>query len=84
MLSAAKLRAISSESFAILLTLTPSAGLSSYLVIAGPTETFSTFAETPKLNKVFCNLVAVSVKAFFPPFIPLLSPIFINSAGGNS
>ena len=47
--SAARLSAISSARLAILLTLTPSAGLSSYLVIAGPTETFSTFADTPKL-----------------------------------
>ena len=49
MLSAAKFNAISSAKFAILLTRTPSAGLISYLVIAGPTDTFSTFAETPKL-----------------------------------
>ena len=49
MLSAAKFSAISSAKFAILLTLTPSAGFISYLVIAGPTDTFSTFAETPKL-----------------------------------
>ena len=47
--SAAKFNAISSAKFAILLTRTPSAGLISYLVIAGPTDTFSTFAETPKL-----------------------------------
>ena len=51
--SAAKLSAISSAKFAILLTLTPSAGFSSYLVIAGPTVTFSTFADTPKLYSVF-------------------------------
>ena len=42
--SAAKFRAMSSAKFAILLTLTPSAGFNSYLVIAGPTDTFSTFA----------------------------------------
>ena len=52
-LSAAKFNAISSERFAILLTLTPSAGFNSYLVIAGPTEIFSTFADTPKL----CNVL---------------------------
>ena len=40
MLSAAKFKAISSAKFAFLLTLTPSAGFNSYLVIAGPTETF--------------------------------------------
>ena len=66
--SAARFKAISSARFAILLTLTPSAGLSSYLVIAGPTDTFSTFAETPKLYNVFCNFVALSAIAFFPPF----------------
>ena len=51
--SAAKLSAISSAKFAILLTRTPSAGFNSYLVIAGPTDTFSTFACTPKLYSVF-------------------------------
>mgnify|MGYP006969251684 CR=1 FL=1 len=50
-----KFKAISSANLAILLTLTPSAGFNSYLVIAGPTEIFSTFAETPKLYNVFCN-----------------------------
>ena len=58
-LSAAKFNAISSAKFAILLTRTPSAGFNSYLVIAGPTDTFSTFADTPKLYNVFCNFVAV-------------------------
>ena len=52
-LGAAKFNAISSARFAILFTLTPSAGFNSYLVIAGPTATFSTFADTPKLNNVF-------------------------------
>ena len=51
--SAARFKAISSAKLAILLTLTPSAGFNSYLVIAGPTVTFSTFAETPKLYNVF-------------------------------
>ena len=72
--SAAKLSAISSAKFAILLTLTPSAGFNSYLVIAGPTDTFSTLADTPKLYNVFCSLVAVSATAFFPPFTPFFSP----------
>ena len=71
---AAKFNAISSAKFAILLTRTPSDGFNSYLVIAGPTETFSTFAETPKLYNVFCNFEAVSVKALFPPFSPFVSP----------
>ena len=66
--SAAKFNAMSSAKLAILLTLTPSAGFNSYLVIAGPTDTFSTFADTPKLYNVFCNLVAVSVNALAPPF----------------
>ena len=44
MVSAAKFKAISSAKLAILLTLTPSAGFNSYLVIAGPTVTLSTFA----------------------------------------
>ena len=82
--SAAKFNAISSAKFAILLTLTPSAGLSSYLVIAGPTETFSTLADTPKLYKVFCNLVAVSVRALAPPFIVLFVCLLNNSIGGYS
>ena len=60
--SAAKLSAISSARFAILLTLTPSAGFNSYLVIAGPTVTFSTLAETPKLYNVFCSLAAVFLR----------------------
>lgn len=84
MLSAAKLNAISSARFAILFTLTPSAGFTSYLVIAGPTETFSTFADTPKLYKVFCSFAAVSVNAFFPPLNTLPSPSLSNSIGGNS
>ena len=82
--SAAKFKAISSARFAILLTLTPSAGFSSYLVIAGPTETFSTLADTPKLYNVFCNFVAVSVKAFAPPFNFFLSGLLSNSIGGYS
>ena len=65
---------MSSAKFAILLTRTPSAGFNSYLVIAGPTDTFSTFAETPKLYKVFCNFDAVSVNAFLPPLIPFDVP----------
>ena len=69
---------------AILLTLTPSAGFNSYLVIAGPTDTFSTFADTPKLYSVFCNLVAVSVSAFAPPFNFFLSGLLNNSIGGYS
>ena len=81
---AAKFNAISSARLAILLTLTPSAGFNSYLVIAGPTETFSTFAETPKLYNVFCNLEAVSANAFLLPFIPFLSPSLSNVIGGNS
>ena len=82
--SAAKFKAISSAKFAILLTLTPSAGFSSYLVIAGPTDTFSTFADTPKLYNVFCNFVAVSVNAFAPPFNPFLAPLLNISIGGYS
>ena len=80
--SAAKFNAISSARFAILLTLTPSAGFNSYLVIAGPTVTFSTFAWTPKLYNVFCNLVATSVNAFAPPFIVFFSPLLNISIGG--
>ena len=83
-LSAAKLSAISSAKLAILLTRTPSAGFSSYLVIAGPTDTFSTFADTPKLYKVFCNLVAVSITAFFPPLLAFFSGSANNCTGGNS
>ena len=82
--SAAKFSAMSSARFAILLTRTPSAGFNSYLVIAGPTETFSTFADTPKLYKVFCNFVAVSVNAFAPPFSVFLSAFDNNSTGGYS
>ena len=81
---AAKFKAISSARFAILLTRTPSAGFNSYLVIAGPTVTFSTFAWTPKLYNVFWSLVATSVKAFAPPFIAFLVPLLNNSTGGYS
>ena len=82
--SAAKFNAMSSAKFAILLTLTPSAGFSSYLVIAGPTDTFSTFADTPKLYNVFCNFVAVSVNAFAPPFIVFLLGLLNSVTGGYS
>ena len=81
---AAKLSAISSARFAILLTRTPSDGFNSYLVIAGPTDTCSTFATTPKLYSVFCNLDAVSVKALLFPFPAFLSPSFKSVNGGNS
>jgi len=81
---AAKFKAISSARFAILLTRTPSAGFNSYLVIAGPTETFSTFAETPKLYSVFCNFEAVSASALFPPFKPFDVPSLNRFSGGNS
>ena len=83
MLSAAKFKAISSDKFAILLTLTPSAGFNSYLVIVGPTDTFSTFAATPKLCNVLCNLLAVSVIAFLL-FLAVAFPSFKYSNGGNS
>ena len=53
-------------------------------MIAGPTDTFSTLADTPKLYNVFCNFVAVSVKAFAPPFIAFLFPLLNNSTGGYS
>ena len=82
--SAAKFNAISSAKLAILLTLTPSAGFNSYLVIAGPTETFSTFADTPKLYKVFCSFVAVSVKALAPPLSVFAFSFPNNSIGGYS
>ena len=75
---------MSSAKFAILFTLTPSAGFNSYLVIAGPTDTFSTLADTPKLYKVFCKFVALSAIAFFPPFRVFASPRLSNSIGGNS
>ena len=82
--SAAKFNAMSSAKFAILLTLTPSAGFNSYLVIAGPTDTFSTFACTPKLYKVFCSFVAMSVNAFAPPFNAFGLPLLNNYIGGYS
>ena len=82
--SAAKFNAMSSAKLAILLTLTPSAGFNSYLVIAGPTDTFSTFADTPKLYNVFCNLVAVSVNALAPPFKVFLLGLLRSSTGGYS
>ena len=81
--SASKLNAISSLKFAIFETLTPCAGESSYLVIAGPTETFSTFALTPKLDKVFLSLSAVSSN-FFLLFPVLASTFPSKSIGGNS
>ena len=74
---------MSSARFAILLTLTPSAGLSSYLVIAGPTATSSTFADTPKLCSVFWSLSALSASNVFDlVFLP--SPCSSNAIGGNS
>ena len=82
--SASNASAISSERLAILLTLTPSAGASSYLVIAGPTDTFSTFADTPKLCNVLLNFSAVA-KSLFSLFLSdLFSPSSSNVIGGNS
>ena len=46
----------------ILLTLTPTLGCNSYLVTVGPLVTLVTFASTPKLSNVFCNLIAISLK----------------------
>ena len=82
--SASKLKAISSAKFAILLTLTPGAGEISYLVIAGPTETFSTFAETPKLYNVFLSFSAVASNAFLLVPSSLLFASCKISIGGNS
>ena len=48
------------------------------------TETFSTFAETPKLYSVFCNFEAVSASALFPPFKPFDVPSLNRFSGGNS
>ena len=82
--SASKLKAISSAKLEILLTLTPSAGAISNLVITGPTETFSTFAETPKLCKVFLNFSEVAKILFLispSSFSPISANILI---GGNS
>ena len=82
--SASKLNAISSAKLEILLTLTPSAGAISNLVITGPTETFSTFAETPKLCKVFLNFSEVA-KILFLISPSSVSPISANILiGGNS
>src|SRR6056297_1487490 len=52
---AAKASDISSDKLTILLTLTPVAGCTSYLVIVGPCETSFTSASTPKLAKVSSN-----------------------------
>ena len=82
--SASKARAISSERLAILLTLTPSAGANSYLVMAGPTDTFSTFADTPKLYKVLLNFSAVARSLFSLFWSVLFSPSSNNVIGGNS
>jgi hypothetical protein len=75
--SASNANAISSARLEILFTLTPCAGASSNLVIAGPTETFSTLATTPKLCNVFLNFSAVANNDF------LSSPL-IFSGGSDS
>ena len=82
--SASRLSAISSDKLAILLTLTPSAGANSYLVIAGPTDTFSTLADTPKLYNVLLNFSAVANNAFLLPTSSFPFPWASNSTGGNS
>ena len=82
--SASRLNAISSAKLAILLTLTPGAGAISYLVIAGPTDTFSTFAETPKLYNVFLSFSAVAKSSFLLVPSSTLLAKFKISIGGNS
>ena len=72
-LLAAKLNAISSVKFTILLTFTPGLGCISYLVIVGPTVTWFTLASTPKSARVFS-----SKEAFFNTFFLLLSSAFLS------
>ena len=61
----------------------PSAGFNSYRVIVGPTDTFSTFADTPKLYKVFCNFAAVSANNLALPLVAFF-PLLNISTGGYS
>ena len=78
---AARLRAMSSERFTILLTFTPWLGVSSYLVTVGPLFICTTFAETPKLWSVSSSFLAFS--SISSP--PVYSGSFPRrSRGGNT
>ena len=84
MSAAPRLNFISSDKETILLTLTPGAGVSSYLVTAGPLEQLSGSIDTstPKVESVSFNLLAVSIMSsplFFDDLLPLLKRV----TGGN-
>ena len=82
--AAPRLNLISSDKETILLTFTPGAGVSSYLVTAGPFEQLSGSIETstPKVESVSLSLLAVSIMSsllFFDDLLPLLKSV----TGGN-
>ena len=82
--AAPRLNLISSDNDTILDTLTPGAGVSSYLVTAGPFEQFTGSIETstPNVARVSFNLLAVSMMSSPFPF-ERLSPLFKRETLGN-
>src|SRR6056297_2099338 len=79
----AKLKAISFERFVILLTLTPGAGCSSYLVILGPLLIWINLQSIPKFLSVLIKISAPSIISFFS--LPLLSLFkVVNKLVGGS
>ena len=60
---AAKFRAMSSAKFVILLIFVPHAGLSSYLVTAGPLHMLTIFACTEKLSNIFINVSPLAFRS---------------------
>ncbi|CAG5138070.1 Uncharacterised protein [Streptococcus pneumoniae] len=62
---AAKARARSSDRLEMRLTLTPTAGLTSYLVTDGPISARSTVTLIPKLAKVASKILIFSLTIFF-------------------
>lgn len=69
---AAKPKAISSDKFTILLTLTPGLGCNSNLVTDGPLVTCVTLASTPKLDSISSSLFAFSINSFLSELFNLV------------
>ena len=84
MLFALIFRAISSESFTMLLTLTPTAGWTSYLVTEAPWVTLITWASTLKFLKVVSSWSALAWRSDSEADTPEFTGFFSRSTGGRT
>ena len=81
---AARLSAMSSARFTILLTFTPWLGETSYLVTVGPLFICITLASTPKLFNVSSSFFAVASIYAFEESSPETGAFASSDMGGNS